>query len=298
LQPRTGGGGGGMSPDEIVTGTAEQIEEQVPKILDEEDAGPTTFVIQPNGLLNSLAIVLQQENIKFNRLTDRMRSTLVDVKKAIQGFIVMTLELDEMYTAFTQNKVPGNWIKVSFATLKTLGSWVKDLVSRVDFMRMWLHKGQPFCFPLHAFFFPQGFMTGTLQTFARKYMVAVNTLSFKFEVLHETKDDLTEGPDDGVICYGFNFEGARFDTDTFMMADSRHGEIYTTMPLIHFQPEANYKNDPSNYMCPVYKTAARRGVLSTTGMSTNFVVAMELNTDKDPDKWVLNGAACLLNLTD
>merc|ERR1711988_922598 len=106
------------------------------------------------------------------------------------------------------------------------------------------------------------------------------------------------GPRRRCHCYGFNFEGARFDTDTFMMADSRHGETYTTMPLIHFQPEANYKNDPSNYMCPVYKTAARRGVLSTTGMSTNFVVAMELNTDKDPDKWVLNGAACLLNLTD
>merc|ERR1719324_1828635 len=68
-------------------------------------------------------------------------------------------------------------MKVSFATLKTLGSWVKDLVSRVDFMRMWLHKGQPFCFPLHAFFFPQGFMTGTLQTFARKYMVAIDTPS-------------------------------------------------------------------------------------------------------------------------
>merc|ERR1711943_84117 len=112
----------------------------------------------------------------------------------------MSLELDDMYTCFMQNKVPTNWNKVSFATLKTLGSWVKDLVFRVDFMKTWLHKGQAFCFP-------QRFMTGTLQTFARKYMVAVNTLSFKFEVLHETKEELTEGPDDGVICHGFKFEG-------------------------------------------------------------------------------------------
>lgn len=39
-------------------------------------------------------------------------------------------------------------------------------------MRGWLKEGQPACFPLPVFFFPQGFMTGTLQTFARKYQVS------------------------------------------------------------------------------------------------------------------------------
>lgn len=38
-------------------------------------------------------------------------------------------------------------------------------------MRGWLKEGQPACFPLPVFFFPQGFMTGTLQTYARKYQV-------------------------------------------------------------------------------------------------------------------------------
>jgi len=298
LQPRSSGGGGGMTNDEIVDGTAEGIQDQTPKVLDVDDAGKDTFIIQPNGLLNSLAICLSQEMVKFNRLTDKMRSSLIDVKKAIQGFIVMTSELDQMYTCFTENKVPAMWIGVSFATMKTLGSWVKDLVFRVDFMRDWLLGGGPHFFPLQAFFFPQGFMTGTLQTFARKYMVAVNTLTFTFDVMKENKEDITESPDDGVICWGFSFEGARFCEDKWQMAESRRGEIYTDLPLIHFVPKANYKNAPTSYMCPVYKTAARRGVLSTTGMSTNFVVAMELPTDVDPDKWVLNGAACLLNLTD
>lgn len=47
-------------------------------------------------------------------------------------------------------------------------------------MRGWLKGGQPACFPLPVFFFPQGFMTGTLQTFARKYQVIIyycNTLA-------------------------------------------------------------------------------------------------------------------------
>ncbi len=55
---------------------------------------------------------------------------------------------------------------------------------------------------------------------------------------------------------------------------------------------------PTSYACPIYKTAVRKGVLSTTGMSTNFVVAVELPTAVDPDTWVLAGVAALLNLTD
>lgn len=77
-----------------------------------------------------------------------------------------------MYTSFMNNQVPALWSRVSFASLKSLGSWNKDLLFRVDFMRGWLKGGQPACFPLPVFFFPQGFMTGTLQTFARKYQVS------------------------------------------------------------------------------------------------------------------------------
>jgi dynein heavy chain len=298
LQPRAGGGGDGVSSDDAVTAITEGIEEEIPADLDEEDAGETTFVIQPNGLLNSLAIVLQQESIKFNRLLGAMRETCNELKRAIKGFIVMSSSLDNMYTCFMNNQLPKNWTKVSFATLKTLGSWRKDLLSRIIFFREWLHNGQPATFPLPAFFFPQGFMTGTLQTFARKYMVPVNTLVFKFFVLDEAAEEITEGPDDGVICHGMFLEGARFCQDEHRIKESEWGVIYTPLPLIHFVPEANYKPKPTSYMCPVYKTAERKGVLSTTGMSTNFVVAIELPTMDDPDKWTLAGMAALLNLTD
>lgn len=52
---------------------------------------------------------------------------------------------------------------------------------RVIFMRGWLKEGQPACFPLPVFFFPQGFMTGTLQTFARKYQVRMQQDGTVFE---------------------------------------------------------------------------------------------------------------------
>jgi dynein heavy chain len=53
------------------------------------------------------------------------------LKKAIQGFAVMSQELDEMYLAFQNNALPGLWKKVSFASLKPLSSWFKDMINRV-----------------------------------------------------------------------------------------------------------------------------------------------------------------------
>jgi dynein heavy chain len=36
-----------------------------------------------------------------------------------------------MYLAFQNNVLPGVWKKVSFASLKPLSSWIKDMVERV-----------------------------------------------------------------------------------------------------------------------------------------------------------------------
>jgi dynein heavy chain len=68
------------------------------------------------------------------------------------------------------------------------------------------------------------------------------------------------------------------------------------MAPVHLMPQPNYERPLTEYACPVYKTTERKGALSTTGMSTNFVVAVDLPTDVDPDSWVLQGTAMHLNL--
>jgi len=298
LQPRETGGGGGLSSDDIVLGLQEEIQAIIPGLLEEEEAGPNTFIKLPSGLISSLDTVLSQEMVKFNRLIKVMNSSLLELSKAIQGLVVMSLELDLMYTAMLQNGVPSLWSTVGFASRKPLMSWVKDMIFRVEFLRTWLHQGQPVSFPLQAFFFPQGFMTGTLQTHARKYQVAVDELSLSNSIINREVDEITQAPEDGVIVYGLWMEGARFNRELESMDMSILGQMFTAMPPIHLVPAKNYSHDTSTYICPVYKTSDRQGILSTTGMSTNFVLHICIPTKQDPNDWVMMGCACLLNMDD
>lgn len=50
------------------------------------------------------------------------------------------------------------------------------------------------------------------------------------------------------------------------------------------------------YACPVYKTLARKGTMSTTGISTNFVVAIELPCERPAEHYALNGTALVCNI--
>jgi dynein heavy chain len=127
----------------------------------------------------------------------------------------MSSELDEMYSAFLDNRVPANWTEIAYPSLKPLSSWIKDLYLRVEFMRNWLVNGHPPTYWLSGFFFPHGFMTGILQTFARKHKKAIDLLSMSFEITKLTDHvEVERPPSDGIYVYGLFIEGAKWNLDT------------------------------------------------------------------------------------
>jgi len=135
--------------------------EKHPETLDRA-TGKKELFKEKNGLLTSLTTVLLLEMEKFNRLLNVMRTSLIDLEKAIGGFIVMSETLDSMYVSLQNGRVPDNWTKVGYNSLKPLGPWHTDLLLRVEMFRLWLEDGQPNAYWLSGFFFPQGFMTGCL----------------------------------------------------------------------------------------------------------------------------------------
>ena len=70
------------------------------------------------------------------------------------------------------------------------------------------------------------------------------------------------------------------------------------MPILHFLPTKDYQRDVTKYACPTYQTSVRAGKLSTTGVSTNYVLSIDLPSSMPPSFWVFQGTACLCNLND
>ena len=57
-------------------------------------------------------------------------------------------------------------------------------------------------------------MTGCLQTHARNYKIAIDKLSFAFNVMTEEEpSEVEEAPEDGVYIYGLFMDGARWDRE-------------------------------------------------------------------------------------
>merc|ERR1711988_638782 len=265
-----GGGGSAAAQDAAVQEMAVTIASNLPGNLLKEDAGRGVFKVdEETQLMSSLDTVLTQEMEKFNKMLNRIRDTLKGIQKAIKGESVMSLDLESMYNSFVINQVPSLWSNVAYPSLKPLGSWIEDLQSRLKFMSGWLQHGEPEVFPLPALFFPQGFLTGVLQTHARKYLISINSLKFSFRVLSpdeistvEISENVNEGEideteekneekkgeslqdsepikqsqRDGVLVSGLWMEGLAWNVEKQMLQDCRKGEMFSLLPIIHFLP--------------------------------------------------------------
>jgi len=242
--------------------------------------------------------VLTQELIRYNTLLVMMGEMLKNVQKALVGEVVMSEELEKMSVALFDNQVPSAWAEFGFLSLKPLASWIIDLNDRVDFLNKWIKGGPPATYWISGFFFPQAFFTGTLQNYARKHYIAIDELDFEFKMYDEIlATEVTEKPEDGCFCFGMYLEGARWNSTTHYLDESKPKQLYTEVPLVWFLPKKNRKKPETGiYGCPVYKVLSRAGALSTTGHSTNYVLELELPSREVEEIWIRAGVAAFLSL--
>jgi dynein heavy chain len=258
----------------------------------------------PGDYHNCMNAVLVLELERFNKLLARVRGSLRDVVRALKGEAVMTPLLDRLTEDLRSSVTPSHWLTVSYPCLKPLGGYVADLHDRIAYFAGWIERGVPTLCWLGGLFFPQSYITGVLQNFARQSGVTVDKVTWRTQVMPAEPVAL---PVVGCYLSRLVIEGCRWSNENGFLTESLPKVLLEMFPAVHLFPVAAAKalggssksqslnssffyeddcgdemgdNDLGDngevYSCPLYRTQARRGVLLTTGHSSNFLMNIEL----------------------
>ncbi|KAJ3181585.1 Dynein heavy chain 7, axonemal [Gaertneriomyces sp. JEL0708] len=285
--------GGSKSTEEIASEMASDMLNRLPSAFNPVEIG-TKY---PVSYMESMNTVLLQECIRYRALTEVVRESLINIQKAIKGLVVMSGDLEDLLRSMMVGSIPKLWAGKSYPSIKPLPSYFNDLLQRLAFFRNWIDNGPPMVFWLSGFFFTQSFLTGCLQNYARKYTIPIDLLAFEYQVLPTRSAGVR--PEEGAYINGLFLEGARWDIEANSIVESHPRVLYDSLPIIWLKPGERSKFELANtYDCPVYKTSARRGTLSTTGHSTNYVMSMRIPTTVPEEVWIRRGVAGLLALNE
>lgn len=289
-----GQGSESASLESLLEEICKKILEDFPNMFNIEEASAK----YPVEYKESMNTVLTQELTRFNKLIKVIRTSLQEIRKALKGEVLMSPALEKASRSLYDGKVPEMWMNASYPSLKPLGSYMADLKLRIQGFRKWLDECPPIIYWVSGFYFTQAFLTGVLQNYARKYTIPIDELAFDFEFIRE--EDVKEKPQDGAFIHGLFIEGAKWDYQEMCLGESDPKVLFVKCPVILLKPlHIKDISEYSNYECPVYKTSLRRGVLSTTGHSTNYVMAIRMPCKEgDSRHWIKRGVALLTQLDD
>ncbi|XP_063305793.1 dynein axonemal heavy chain 2 [Pelobates fuscus] len=290
LQPQiTPSAQGGQSREEKVLELLSDVRQKIPPEIDYEG---TRKVLSDDP--SPINVVLLQEIQRYNALLHTIRSSLLDLEHGIQGLVVMSTELEEIFTCIHGARVPPLWGK-AYPSLKPLAAWTRDLVLRMEMFARWAETARPpVLYWLSAFTFPTGFLTAVLQTAARQNNISVDSLSWEFIVSTVDDNNLVYPPKEGVWIRGLYLEGAGWDKKNSCLIEAEPMQLVCPLPTVHFRPtESKKKSSKGLYSCPCYYYPIRSG----TADRASFVIAVDLRTGAvSAEHWIKRGTALLMSL--
>ncbi|XP_073903040.1 dynein axonemal heavy chain 2 isoform X5 [Castor canadensis] len=280
---------GSQSREEKVLELAADVKQKIPEMIDYEGTRKL-LALDPS----PLNVVLLQEIQRYNKLMVTILSSLTDLEKGIQGLIVMSTSLEEIFNCIFDALVPPLWGK-AYPSQKPLASWTRDLAMRVEQFELWASRARPpVLFWLAGFTFPTGFLTAVLQSSARQNNISVDSLSWEFIVSTVDDSNLVYPPKDGVWVRGLYLEGAGWDWKNSCLVEAEPMQLVCSMPTIHFRPtESRKKSAKGMYSCPCYYYPNRAG----SSDRASFVIGIDLRSGAvTSDHWIKRGTALLMSL--
>ena len=198
--------------------------------------------------------------------------------------------MESLGNSLYMDVVPEGWAKKAYPSLYNLTQWMADLTNtRIKDLETWANDFQlPAAVSLGGFFNPQSFLTAIMQQMARKNEWPLDKMCLQCDVLKKQREEMAGAPREGAYVFGLFMEGARWDMQMGMIAESRLKELAPPLPVIFIKAIPVDRQDTRNiYECPVYKTKQR---------GPTFVWKFNLKSKERPAKWTLGGVALLLQV--
>ncbi|KAJ1635860.1 flagellar outer dynein arm heavy chain beta [Pavlovales sp. CCMP2436] len=284
LQPRGGGGAGGMTMQEKVKRLLDDILERLPEQFSMYEIEERIDERTP------YTSVFLQEVDRMSQLIYEMRRSLVELDKGLRGDLSMTEAMEGLMDSIYDDMVPDGWNRLGWPSLRPLGSWLADMLARYRQIADWTADlATPKSTWISGLFNPQAFLTAVMQVTARKNEWPLDNLEVIVEVTKKMLPEEIDAPTrDGAYIHGLYAEGARWDTNTNTLEDALMKQLYPPLPVVLVK-SAMQSESKDIYRCPVYKTQQR---------GPTFVFTAGLRTKAPPSKWVLAGLALVMDVVE
>nr|CAB3238646.1 dynein beta chain, ciliary-like [Phallusia mammillata] len=279
------GAGSGPTREEKIKTTLDEILEKLPEAFNMvelmgkvEPADRTPYVV-----------VAFQECERMNTLTNELRSSLKTLDLGLKGELTITAAMEALGNSLFLDQVPESWAAKAYPSMAGLTIWYVDLLLRIKELENWTADFQlPAAVWLGGFFNPQSFLTAIMQAMARKNEWPLDKMCLQCDVTKKNKEDFSSSPREGAYIHSLYMEGARWDTQTSLIAEGILKDLTPTVPVIFIKAITVDKQETRNiYACPVYKTKTR---------GPTFVWTFNLKTKEKPAKWTMGGVAILLQV--
>uniref|UniRef100_A0A336MB49 CSON013031 protein n=1 Tax=Culicoides sonorensis TaxID=179676 RepID=A0A336MB49_CULSO len=275
MQPKESSGNELEHREELV---AQQSQDLLSKLPPNYDLFEVEKILYGMGQFNSMNTFLKQEIERIQKIIIVVRTTLQDLLLAIEGSIIMNIQLQDCLHTIFDARVPIIWQKISWES-SSIGFWFTELLERNNQFKKWCFEGRPNMFWMAGFFNPQGFLTSIKQEIAHFHQWPLDQVSISNK--------------EGIYVYDLYLHGAGWNKRKSSLIESKNKILYTLMPVILI--DAMYsttKRCSMLYECPLYKKKNRTAL--------NFITPLWLNcpsdNNKGPDHWILRGVALLCDI--
>jgi len=232
--------------------------------------------------------VFLQEIERMNRLLNEIITSLNELNKGMNGELTMSWQMEELMASLTLNILPASWKKISYPSLRGLGSWIENMIERCTQLQMWVDSPTniPRVIQLSHFFNPQSFLTAIMQTTAQRNNLELDKLQIISDVTRKTEEEVDSEAREGAYVTGLSLIGCRWDLRQGILDESLPREMYVLMPVINCKAVLQ-ENMPKSgvYFCPVFQTQQR---------GPTFVFTATLKTKHPAEKWILAGVAAVM----